>query len=84
MAKIKAKKMDVYEPYSFRDTVYLDCPECGEEFEWVDPFTVCAVDYSDDYDIMRTCRMYSATPQRRCIKCQVKLRLKQAEEKHES
>ena len=82
MAKIKAETMDIYEPYSFKDTVFLDCPDCKEEYEWVDPFTVCTVDYKEEYNIEKECRMFAATPQRRCIKCQVKLRLKQAERKH--
>ena len=73
--------MNPYEPYSFKDTVFLDCPRCGEEYEWVDPFTICGMDHSDEYDIMKTCRMYSCIPQRRCISCQVKFRLKQAESK---
>ena len=77
MAKVKAEKMDMYEPYSHGDTVFLDCLSCGEEYEWINPFTVCNMEHSEGF-----CRMYPATLQSRCIKCQVKLRIEQARIKH--
>ena len=81
---IKAKNHDLYEPYYYSQIVLLDCPECNEEYEWVSPFTVSGIDHSEEPDLNNTCRFHPSTPQRRCIKCQVKLRLKQAKEIHEN
>lgn len=83
MAKIKAEKIDIYEPYSHGDTVFLDCSSCGNEYEWINPFTACNMDYSEGFSENKTCRMYPATLQARCIKCQVKLRIEQARIKYE-
>jgi len=80
MAKIKSEKMDIHEPYSFRDTVFLDCLFCGEEYEWVQPFTACSMNWEEEFNPMIRCMMFSPIPQIRCIKCQVKLRLDQSKE----
>lgn len=82
MARIKAEKMNPYEPYTHKDSVYLDCPQCGEEYEWLSPFTVSSIDFSEEVDMTKNCRFHTPTPQARCINCQVKLRLEQAERKH--
>lgn len=82
MAKIKAEKMNLYYPYFFKDTVYLDCPDCGEEYEWLSPLTVSGLYHDEEPDLRDTCRFFNSVPQEKCIKCQVKLRLEQAQRKH--
>ena len=82
--KIKADKMDFYEPRTYGQRVFLDCSDCGSEYEWLMPFTASSTDDREEFDPMKTCKMWSCVPQRRCIKCQVKLRIKQAKEKHDN